>query len=116
MGKQWTGQSHKPLCTKVCGPFGPFGAKKGLLDDNLMISCKEWTDQCTKVCAQTFVDLLGQKCQKDERKGQISMISCMGAPLDKSMEVCHKSGEKGTNLMISWPFWAKKGVEACNKV
>jgi len=25
-----------------------------------------------------------------------------------------KNREKGTNLMISWPFWAKKGVEACN--
>jgi len=60
------GPMHKGLCTNLCGPFGPFGAKKGLLDDNLVLctticlfSCKEWTDQCTKVCAQTFVDLLG---------------------------------------------------------
>jgi len=34
---------HKGLCTNLCGPFGPFGAKKGLLDDNLMISWVHWT-------------------------------------------------------------------------
>jgi len=52
---------HKGLCTNLCGPFGPFGAKKREKGTNLMISWVHPMNTSMEVPKGPFGGLFGPK-------------------------------------------------------